>query len=474
MKAVSGNISNLLRNFLDLHIGRAIGTALFFISLFAYRSHTHRPVLGLWSYPFFLTVVFSSFLFLVTFIRTWRAALRRKYQPKVSINYKLICVDLSMLFWGSAYFISTMDARNNAARILDLNFTGSVVPPAVLLEWLALMMIFSAGLMAASSRFQGKYVNVVLILSAVSAFILLSEGFVRIKAVIKPIPQGFPTYTTDLWQRRYVSINTRGFRDVEHTLPKGLGTRRLLVVGDSFAFGWGINRIENRFGEELAKKLKAKTRNSWESINASRPDTHTLQHIDFLKQSLAHKPDIVILLYVFNDMDYIVPITQRSSYEKLSSRFNVMGLLYRNFYLFQELFLRLRLAIYRTGGNAQNQKDPYDNRELLSRHFKDLCKFVQVARQAGSLVRVVPIDTSVIIDSSHRRRYEHFFNDAMDFGIPIWSLGNTFDGYQFPQLRVNIYDGHPNELANSIAAEVIANEASGNFNEDAKVKATCN
>ena len=69
--------------------------------------------------------------------------------------------------------------------------------------------------------------------------------------------------------------------------------------------------VMGAFGAGIGRELTAKTGEQWEVINASRGDTHTRDHIRFLGQGMAYRPDVVLLLYVFNDIDYLHPVTPR-------------------------------------------------------------------------------------------------------------------------------------------------------------------
>src|SRR5207302_2554348 len=127
-----------------------------------------------------------------------------------------------------------------------------------------------------------KWANASLAIGTILILLVLGEGIVRVKAVVAPAIEGYPTYSTKLWERKYVHLNREGFRDEEHTVINHSDAHRLLILGDSFAFGYGINRVEDRFGEQLGKMLDENTPYCWEIINGSHPDTHTLHHIDFL------------------------------------------------------------------------------------------------------------------------------------------------------------------------------------------------
>jgi hypothetical protein len=289
--------------------------------------------------------------------------------------------------------------------------------------------------------------------------VLLIEGILRVGAIVAPRNQGIPTYNSQLWERRYVQYNYARFRDVEHSVSKNAQTRRLLIIGDSFAFGWGIQSIEDRFDFQLARRIKAKTQVTWETINISRGDTHTLDHIQFLKKGLIYNPDVVILLYVFNDIDYLYPVTPR----KALPTFSAASILLKNFYIFQELYLRVRQIDLQYVKTRNGKNDPYKDPSLLGTHVEDLSTFVKLAKQSGASVRVVPFDVSLVASDQSRRRYHDFINTLAGAKIPTWSLENAFDHLPYSHIVNNSNDGHPNEIANGIAAEEIAKQWAEDF-----------
>jgi len=448
----------LLPRIPHFHLGRVIGMGLFALSLFFYRSPENRPILGLWSYPFLVIIILSTLLFIIASLNAWR--LRKKtYQGDHSGHSGIFYLDLALLFWGMAYFISVTDDSQNSGRIIDLNFFGSIMPVAVCLEWISLVMFLIAAFLFVSSLHKTKCINILLMLGTIVGVLLLGEGIIRFKAVFFPRTQGVPTYTSAIWKSRYVKLNNDGFRDVEHSLTKVPKTHRLLVVGDSFAFGWGIKSIEDRFSSQIGEKLITKTKEQWEVINVSRNATHTLEHIEFLKQALIYKPDIVILLYSFNDINYLHNVSPL----KFPSAFSLKKILFKNSYLFQEVFVR----IYRISFLMNPEKyDLYSDHTLLSHHLQDISKFVKLARQSNAFVRIVPFETGIPLGDSFRNRYRNFVNAAAAAKIPTWSLESSFSNLQFSQIVVNNQDSHPNELANFIAAEEIADQLLKEFHSE--------
>ncbi len=94
-----------------------------------------------------------------------------------------------------------------------------------------------------------------------------------------------------------VSINSRGLRDEEYPLAR-TQKKRMLVLGDSFAWGFGVERRE-RFTEVLGARHA-----DWELINAAVSGYGTDQELLYLKyRGLDFRPDVVLLLFTENDFD---------------------------------------------------------------------------------------------------------------------------------------------------------------------------
>jgi len=440
-------------------LGRLVGLTLVVVSLSLYHSYEHRPVLGRWSYPFFGLIVGVVGLWAVTLVASWRAC-RNGGRRAGRERLRCASLDLAVLTWGMAYLLSTLDAPGSAARILDLNLMGSATTTAVCLEWIALVFLLLAGGALALGKLGVRWANVGLSVAVLSVLGVLGEGIARAKAVLDPATQGFPTYSTERWFRRHVRFNQIGFRDREHALARDPGTRRLLLIGDSFAFGVGIIDPNNRFGEQLAERLARQTGEPWEAINASRPDVHTLEETAILGRMLAFQPDVVVLLYVFNDIDYLRPMTPRTVLSEhprtVAQRLHPVRMLFRNSYAFQELYVRVRLLSLRGRPDDTPQDDPYADSALVGRALVDLSRFVTKAESAGAVVGIVPFDIGITGAPVLRRRYEGFVHDATAARLRVWPVGRAFDGFRFSDLAVNALDTHPNELANRLAAGEIS------------------
>ncbi len=99
-----------------------------------------------------------------------------------------------------------------------------------------------------------------------------------------------------------LTINSNGLRDREYSFEKPAGTTRLLVLGDSYVWGYGVSD-EDVFTEVLERKL-AGTSNPWEVINTGVSGWGTDQEYLFLKsEGIRYAPDIVVLgFFLLNDL----------------------------------------------------------------------------------------------------------------------------------------------------------------------------
>lgn len=98
-----------------------------------------------------------------------------------------------------------------------------------------------------------------------------------------------------------VRINSIGMRGGEVARPKPQGSRRVLALGDSVAFGWGVEEgetFESRLAGLLAKRWSAPV----EVLNAGVIMYNTVQErLLFDARDAALEPDLVLLVYCNND-----------------------------------------------------------------------------------------------------------------------------------------------------------------------------
>lgn len=104
--------------------------------------------------------------------------------------------------------------------------------------------------------------------------------------------------------------DSRGLRGPERIVPKPARIQRLLLLGDSLTFGWGVGDAETV--PALAEtELRELTGEAWETINAGHLHHDTTQEAAVLEEvGFVYEPDVVGLLWCGNDV-----ISTRASLE---------------------------------------------------------------------------------------------------------------------------------------------------------------
>ena len=156
--------------------------------------------------------------------------------------------------------------------------------------------------------------NLTLLVLSVAVALLVSEIALRIMGrkplVINPEQILFWEYHPQLgWAhkpgeegvfekpqfRTFVRINQKGLRDPEADYERMDTTKRILVLGDSFAWGFGVEQTE-RFSEHLEESMGV------EIINAGTSGYSTDQELLWYRsEGIKYEADLVILLMSGND-----------------------------------------------------------------------------------------------------------------------------------------------------------------------------
>ena len=102
--------------------------------------------------------------------------------------------------------------------------------------------------------------------------------------------------------RRLVT-NSWGFRGEEVELQKLPGTVRIVGLGDSFMFGWGVEQ-EETYLARLESLLNARSEGRVEVLNLAVPGYNTTMEVAALEaRGLAFEPDLVVLHFFRNDFE---------------------------------------------------------------------------------------------------------------------------------------------------------------------------
>ncbi len=99
-------------------------------------------------------------------------------------------------------------------------------------------------------------------------------------------------------------INSNGYRGKEFQIEKEPGVKRILMLGDSFAFGQGVSDTET-YSSYAERYLHQKGVEKAEVINAGYADSFSPDsyYVYLKKYGLKLKPDVIVVsLFVYNDI----------------------------------------------------------------------------------------------------------------------------------------------------------------------------
>ena len=140
----------------------------------------------------------------------------------------------------------------------------------------------------------------------------------------------------------YPRTNAHGQRDIERSIEKNPGVRRIILLGDSVVEGHGIRNIDDTISRQIEMLYED---GSTEVLNFGVSGYCTLAEVELLRvKGLNFRPDIVLLVFVGNDFDNF----NREAFE-LGTPFdrpNVIKQLFVNSHLFRMSCLRLNLFHY--------------------------------------------------------------------------------------------------------------------------------
>jgi hypothetical protein len=281
------------------------------------------------------------------------------------------------------------------------------------------------------------------------------EAGVRTSRLLDPRPTGYAPVDTDARGPR--PRNAQGYRDVEHALAKPPGTRRLVALGDSFAWGASVH-FEDAYPQRLGRGLTRRRQEPWEVIALALPGLATPDHAAQLEaEGMAFDPDVVVLGYVLNDAESREQVHRREAAyaareERAPSLLDRSALVrFVKSRLEASAEARERIAYHRSLYDERTGGWP-GARAALQRMGR-LCR----ERGIPFVVAIFPLlgnplDASYPFADIHRQ----VAAAAAESGAKVVDLLDNYRGLRWELLVVNgARDEHPNEIAHRIAADAI-------------------
>lgn len=246
-----------------------------------------------------------------------------------------------------------------------------------------------------------------------------------------------PGFQARIGGNQYV-INSHGMRGEEVSVTKPAKTKRILVLGDSYAFGFGVDE-DDTISTQLQRRLKPAAPNV-QVLNMGVPGYQTGQEYQRLtRDGLRFSPDIVVLVYYANDNVRSVfqwdPRLRLTYVDELPlplglRRFMARSILYAKATKGYTATIHDQL----NSRGAMGLKHNWPTTQDRLRAIDQVCKQNQIALVC---VAIPALDTSAaFIDSSHDFNTDHnrVLTHLADIGWPTidfrsslmkWSLGDS-------------------------------------------------
>ena len=247
-----------------------------------------------------------------------------------------------------------------------------------------------------------------------------------------------------------VSINSHGLRDREYSETKPPDVRRIVMLGDSTTFGWGVPE-EQTVAKILERQLNGRgiVGRRFEVLNAGVGNYDTVQeYTHYLTYDRQFHPDLVVLEYFINDAE---PVPAERS----------PGLLGRSYLL---AFITSRFdSMLRFTGMRPNWKEYYsglyrDGRPGYERAKKALADLAAATRSdhARLLVAILPELHEINTSYPFTREHQMIKETVAAQQVPVIDLIEGLRGHgPESSLWVTPADDHPNGKANTLIADQI-------------------
>ncbi len=254
--------------------------------------------------------------------------------------------------------------------------------------------------------------------------------------------------------------NPDGFRGPALTPARTRPAVRVVGLGDSVMFGWGVSE-EDSYLARLAPLLETTSPGvAWEVVNTAVPGYNTVMEVATLEaKGLRFDPDLVILNFVGNDLGLPNFIEERP--DVLSVR--------RSFLL---EFVRARLGgepepgrrlvgvppeVRRFGGDASLTRVPPRYRGLVGPQA-----FRAAMERLGDLARTRGFEVVML---AHPEAFGYARDAAHELGFAVvetgaavraWARERGIAEIQQPPLTLTADDPHPSAIGHAIIATVLA------------------
>ena len=307
--------------------------------------------------------------------------------------------------------------------------------------------------------------NILLLICGVLLALLIAEGIARL-IYTKPWYDRLleeQTHTDCDWD--WDRLNSQGLRGKNYSNLKPLHSHRVLILGDSFTFGAGVDDDNATFSALLEKQLNFEFSSKGETIeilNGGIIASLTPQWVDLLLRIQdSFQPDVILIVFFLRDgtktgaiKSFFGPIRKEIESKNTDSFFYQYSYLIRLYLDYQDrLYLakKYSLALNEAYLGSPEQTQEWENAK------NNILKIKAIAKNRKSKIGFVVFP--VLVELNNHYPFNDICKKVISFttenNIPTHNLLPAFIGKNGPDLWISGFDQHPNPVAHKIAAESI-------------------
>jgi lysophospholipase L1-like esterase len=254
----------------------------------------------------------------------------------------------------------------------------------------------------------------------------------------------------------HLQVNSVGLRGPELAVPKPAGTRRVLVLGDSITFGWGVEEPDT-FARRLERSLRVELACPLDVANGGVSGYGSIHEADFFThEGLALEPDVVLIYHVENDNEPFKPLRGRL----VSALKDWIG--YRshlvNTVLYGWRLARWQAAAKKAGGDREAyraEQRAWDRRPGTEPSLAALREIATVAKEHGIRVVLASQPNSLEDPTLDAVRNARLRELAEQTGARWVDAGPALAAHRGENLAVSAADLHPNAVAHGYIEEAL-------------------
>ncbi len=329
-----------------------------------------------------------------------------------------------------------------------------------LLHWLVLFVPLLASVMyfrrhrKSPSRLQLIVGNGLVVIALLGAVIVIGETYLRFFYDTTMWHGG--ALTSRKWFAQHEQLNSFDWRDREFRIEKAPGVERIVFIGDSFTWGYGVPNLDDRFPDRVRAELERRAPGRYEVWNIGKIGAHTADETLILTQMLRRCPvDRVVLAYAPNDVQDLLPRGIGDLAPWSDAR---PGSLRAHSFLLDHLVIRTSIT------DTTLAEQYFAELDLFHRDPARFAAQVERMRALQRICRDANVGLDVVVfplishwgpDYPFAAWHDRIEESWSSLGVPVVDLREAWAGQTREQLRVNSLDDHPNEHAHELVANLL-------------------